>query len=80
MPAHLTPAQARALGVDVPASSGAGRRTRKAAPGHGVSRCATCGETFTTDAAEDRHVTAGHNRFETVVSAETPETPETPPP
>jgi hypothetical protein len=64
----LTPAQARRLGIDVPPSAGVTRRTRRAVPGHGTSRCTTCGETFTTDAAETRHVTRGHNRYETVLT------------
>lgn len=44
------------------------KTTRKAAKRDGaVSRCVSCGETFTTDAAETRHVAAGHARFETVL-------------
>ena len=38
-----------------------GRTTRKAAGRDGAtSRCVTHGETFTTDAAEDRHVAEHH--------------------
>lgn len=66
MAVRLTPGQARALGIRVPPSAGVPRRTtRTAVPGHGVSRCHTCGEVFTTDAAETRHVDAnrGHCRY-----------------
>jgi hypothetical protein len=47
---------------------------------HGVSRCSTCDETFSTDAAETRHVDAnpGHCRypsdFELEVSDDDPST------
>lgn len=63
MTAHLTAAQARALGLDVPA--GRPRPTRRALPGHGRSTCHACGATFTTAAAETRHVAATfHARYE----------------
>jgi len=70
--AHLTAAQARRLGIDTDADRATHvaatqpRRTRRALPGHGVSVCHTCGETFTTAAAETRHVAdTGHARYET---------------
>ena len=64
MAAHLTAAQARALGIDVPAPRP--RPTRKAlARGRQVSTCHDCGEQFTTDAAETRHVAATfHARYD----------------
>jgi len=64
--AHLTVAQARALGLDVPAPRS--RPTRRALPGHGRSRCFVCGEVFSTIAAEDRHVVeTSHARYECVL-------------
>ena len=66
MAAHLTAAEARALGITAPA--GRTRTTRKAAPGHGRSRCYDCGQLFTTAAAETRHVAAGHCRYESVLT------------
>jgi hypothetical protein len=65
--AKLSPARARALGLDVPPSAGVTRRrNRRAVPGHGTTRCHDCGETFTSDAAETRHVNdnRGHCRYE----------------
>lgn len=67
MSAHLTEAEARALGLPVPqrrrrpTRSSGGRRSAR-------SRCVACGEEFTSDTAETRHVeTAGHHRFESVL-------------
>jgi hypothetical protein len=64
MTAHLTPGQARALGLDVPAPRP--RTTRKALPrGRAPSTCHACGATFTTDAAETRHVAVTfHARYD----------------
>jgi hypothetical protein len=61
---NLTAAQARALGLDVPAVRQ--RLTRKALARAGaVSTCVTCGEQFTTAAAETRHVAATlHARYD----------------
>lgn len=64
MTVHLTAAEARQLGVDIPAK---GRTTRKTARGPYHTRCMSCGAVFTTQASEDRHVSAGHNRFECVL-------------
>jgi hypothetical protein len=63
----LTPAQARAMGIDVPAARKQ-RSTRKAVPTDGQyhTRC-RCGEEFRTMASEDRHVALGHNRFTIVL-------------
>lgn len=68
MTAHLTAAQARRLGIDVPATAARPRRaTRLALPrGRAVSVCHTCSERFTTEAAETRHVAATlHARYDT---------------
>jgi hypothetical protein len=56
---HLTTAQARALGVTTaPARK---RTTRQALPRDGaVTVCHTCGDRFTTDAGETRHVDNVH--------------------
>jgi len=61
---RVTPAEARRLGVDVPAARS---RTVARAPYH--TRCMTCGAVFTTQASEDRHVdlVGGHVRFELVL-------------
>jgi len=58
----MTAAEARRLGVDVPA----GRvRPRKVAHGRYHTRCHDCGEHFLTIASEDRHLDAtGHHRYE----------------
>jgi hypothetical protein len=66
----MTVAEAKAAGLlDAPKKK---RTTRKAAPRDGAeSRCATCGEVFTTNAAEERHTLAErHYRFETVIQTE----------
>lgn len=71
--AHLSVAQARALGIDIDADRAAHvaatrpRRTRRALARDGArSTCHSCGATFTTDAAETRHVAdTGHHRYET---------------
>ena len=66
MTARLTPAEAKALGLDVKATKT--RTTRKTAPGPYRTRCDTCGETFTTRAGEDRHVNeARHWRYALVL-------------
>jgi hypothetical protein len=68
MTAHLTAAQARALGLNVPAPRP--RPTRRALPRErAVSVCHACGERFTTDAAETRHVAATlHARYQTEIT------------
>lgn len=57
---RLTAAQAKAMGIvgGAPATAPSGRRTtRHQLPRQGAtSTCQTCGETFTSDAAETRHV------------------------
>ena len=63
MPAHLTPAQAKALGIDVKPGK-ASRTTRKTAPGPYRSVCHDCREVFTTRASETRHVAPGHCRYD----------------
>jgi hypothetical protein len=64
--ARLSRAEAKALGVAVPAST---RSTHKVARAPYHTRCMACGAVFTTQAAEDRHVDAvgGHLRFELIV-------------
>jgi hypothetical protein len=57
----LTPAQAKALGVDTKSK----RTTRKTAKAKYHTRC-SCGEEFHSEAAETRHVAAGHHRFDLV--------------
>lgn len=63
MPARLTPAQAKKLGIDVKQKA----RVRKTAKGDYHTRCHTCDKEFHTMASEDRHVAGGHNRFELVL-------------
>jgi uncharacterized C2H2 Zn-finger protein len=63
---NLTAAQAKALGLNVTTRT---KTTRKAAtnddgPYH--TRCTSCGDEFTVQAAENRHVADGHNRFEII--------------
>jgi hypothetical protein len=69
MTAHLTAAQARALGImnTLPVVVPHKRTTRKALPRErAMSVCHTCGERFTSDAAETRHVAATlHARYDT---------------
>jgi hypothetical protein len=66
MAVRLTPAQARAIGVDTAAPK---RTTRRAAAGPYHTRCTRCGEEFTTEAAEERHLIAAHHaRYELVLS------------
>lgn len=61
--ARLTPAEARALGVDVPARQA--RTTRRTARREYLTRCHDCGETFPSVAAEDRHLAdTGHHRYD----------------
>lgn len=67
MTAHLTPAQARALGIGNTLPVVPRRTTRRAlARDRATSTCHACGATFTTDAAETRHVAATfHARYDT---------------
>ena len=68
MTAHLTAAQARALGIGntLPIVPARKRTTRRAVPrGRAVSVCQACGARFDTDAAETRHVAATlHARYQ----------------
>ena len=61
MAVHLTAAETRALfGLGAPK-----RTTRRTARGPYASECYDCGEAFTTQAAETRHVNAtGHARYQ----------------
>jgi hypothetical protein len=67
MTARLTEREARRAGL---LAAKATRTTRRTAPREKgtTSLCVGCGATFTTIAAEDRHVALGHNRFESVLS------------
>jgi hypothetical protein len=56
--AHLTAAEARALGISPPKP---GPRTRKTARASYHSRCCTCDEEFHTEAAEERHLLSHHH-------------------
>jgi len=64
--ARLTRADAKRLGIELPASTRTPSRVARA-PYH--TRCMSCGAVFTTQAAEDRHVDAvgGHLRFELII-------------
>lgn len=73
MPAHLTPAQARALGIDTPATRTRAPKDRRTADGPYLTECADCGERFITRAAEDRHVRdTRHARYQLVLDLDTP--------
>lgn len=63
MTAHLSAAEAAALGLTPRKPA---RQTRRTIPGPYWSQCVACDTVFTTRAAEDRHVTAGHNRYNTL--------------
>ena len=68
--AHLTPAQARRLGLDVPTTGTGAGRTRKVARAPYRTRCTRCGTEFTSEAAEERHLIAEHHaRYELVVAS-----------
>jgi hypothetical protein len=73
MAAHLTPEQARKLGITVPGSPLKARMTKrvvKDAPFH--TRCVDCQEEFTVEARETEHVAeTPHRRFELVLTEET---------
>ena len=64
MTVHLSEADARRLGFT---KKGKTKTTRKAAGRDGATSRCRCGEEFTTDAAETRHVARGHNLFESVL-------------
>jgi len=62
---RLSPAEARRLGIDTPTT----RTTRRVARAPYHSRCTACGDEFTTEAAEERHLAAGgHHRYESVLA------------
>lgn len=65
----MTLAEFRAAHPDAIVAPKRKRTTRKALPRAGArSRCARCGEEFTTDAGQDRHRDAtGHGRYECVI-------------
>ena len=64
---RMTVAEARAAGLlDTAKPTGRRRTTRETAPRDGaVTVCVDCGQRFTTDAAETRHVAATrHARYQ----------------
>ena len=64
MTARISVAEARRLGIDVPAKTS---RNRTVARGPYRSVCHTCGTVFTTYAGEDRHVHDTHHaRYSTL--------------
>lgn len=67
MTVHLTEAEARRLGFTAKARA---RPTRRTEPRAGaVTVCHVCGERFSTDAAETRHVEATrHARYQLELS------------
>lgn len=67
MTVHLTPAQARKLGITPPAGK---RRTRTATTNCLPLRCCTCGEVFTRPVDENRHFDTNptHRRYEAVLT------------
>jgi hypothetical protein len=70
MAARLTVAEARALGIDVGATTSTRQRTVARAPYH--TRCTTCDERFTVEARERRHSDSEHHwRFELVLERAT---------
>lgn len=74
MTAHLSAAEARALGIDVPGAGPRPRMTRRALRrDHAVSTCHDCAATFDTDAAETRHVADTHHaRYDVDIETDTP--------
>ena len=68
MTVRMSVGEARRLGLPVSPEPTRSRTTRKQVTGKYVSlRCHACGATFTSQAAEDRHVTLEHSRFEFVL-------------
>lgn len=64
----LTAAQARKLGLEVPATVRVRKRDRSTARGPYHTRCHACGDEFTTQASETRHnAEQGHSRFQLVL-------------
>jgi len=67
--AHLSAKEARQLGLNLTgAPEAAEARPRRRATAY-ATVCTACGETFTAQAAEDRHLAAnpGHGRYELVL-------------
>lgn len=76
MPARLTKAEAKRLGLDVPdeATGKRKRTTRKTGKGPYLTICHDCQERFTTQAAEDRHLNeTRHARYDFELKAATDE-------
>ena len=68
MTSVMSEKEARRAGLLPPKPANKSRRTAPREKGT-ASLCVKCGETFTTIASEDRHVTnTGHARYETVLT------------
>ena len=68
MIARISAAEARALGIDTDEKPSRKRTTRRTARGPYRTICIDCGEVFTTQAAETRHVDATrHCRFDLII-------------
>jgi hypothetical protein len=67
MPAHLTSAEARALGLPAPPGRGS-TKDRRTAGGPYLTICKSCGDQFTSMAAEDRHLhETKHIRYDIII-------------
>lgn len=67
---QMTTAEAREAGLLNASKTRKPRTTRKTEPRNGAeSRCVACGATFTSDAAETKHVeVTHHSRYESTVT------------
>lgn len=64
MSARLTAREARAIGLELPTAPAGKRTAQRRLRALYASTCAACGDPFTSEAAEVRHMTAtGHRRF-----------------
>lgn len=71
-PVHLTPAQAKYLGLTGPAATRRPSRTRVPAAQCLELVCTTCGTSMSSDRAVSRHTEEmGHHRYECVLAPET---------
>lgn len=69
MVARITAKEAQRLGLDVKAKR---TKNRAEAKGPYLSRCKTCGQEFTVEASEDRHVNETHHaRYEVLIERNT---------
>ncbi|HSV39796.1 MAG TPA: hypothetical protein VLI04_13650 [Nocardioidaceae bacterium] len=65
---HLTRKQAEALGLNGGDKHPRAKQPRKRKPKRAYhTRCTTCGEEFTTEASEERHLASAHHaRYENI--------------